>query len=120
MVIASSTVKTLTRADLSERVQADVGLPYTESSLLVDAFLEEVMHNLAVNNQMKLTGFGSFLVRPKKQRLGRNPKTGVDAVIAARRVVSFRPALTLKQRILAIVGTKKALPTKTQPLKAKG
>ncbi len=90
---------TLTRASLSEAVYREIGLSYAESSELVDAVLEQVLVALEEEDQVKISSFGSFLVRSKKERIGRNPKTGVEVPISPRRVLSFRPSNILKDEI---------------------
>lgn len=92
---------TITRADLSEAVYADVGLSRHESAQFVDLVLEEVSKALVAGEQVKLSSFGSFSVRHKKQRVGRNPKTGEEVPIMPRRVLMFRASHTLKERISA-------------------
>lgn len=91
--------KTLTRAELSAAIYQEIGLSLGESSDLVDRFFGEMIEGLSAQRHVKLSKFGTFSVRSKKQRLGRNPKTGVEAVIAPRNVVSFNPSNILKQRV---------------------
>jgi len=91
--------KTVTRADLSEAVYQKVGLSRTESSALVESVLAEICDCLATGQTVKLSSFGSFVVRDKGQRVGRNPKTGVEVPILPRRVLSFRSSQVLKARI---------------------
>lgn len=90
---------TLTRAELSNAIYQEIGLSLGESSDLVDRFFAEMIEGLAAHQSVKLSKFGTFTVRSKKQRLGRNPKTGVEAVIAPRQVISFNPSNILKQRV---------------------
>lgn len=92
-------VKTLTRADLTEAVYREIGFSYSESSELVDEVLEEVIRCLEEGNDVKLSSFGSFKVRKKQARIGRNPKTKKSAVITARSVVTFHASNMLKKRI---------------------
>jgi integration host factor subunit alpha len=92
---------TVTRADLSEAVYAEVGLSRHESAQLVDQVLEEVAKALIAGDQVKLSSFGSFAVRHKKERIGRNPKTGQEVPILPRRVLMFRASHTLKDTISA-------------------
>lgn len=87
---------TLTRAGLSEAVYREIGLSLAESSELVDAVLEQVITALEEEEAVKISSFGSFIVRSKKQRIGRNPKTGVEVPISPRKVLSFRPSNLLK------------------------
>jgi integration host factor subunit alpha len=91
--------KTVNRADLSEAVYQKVGLSRNESTSLVDLVLREITDCLERGELVKLSGFGSFVVRQKRDRVGRNPKTGEKAPIPARRVMLFKPSAVLKQRI---------------------
>jgi integration host factor subunit alpha len=91
--------QTLTRADLSEAVFRAVGLSRNESAQMVEDILEEVCAALARGETVKLSSFGTFSVRQKSQRVGRNPKTGHQVPIAPRRVLVFRPSHVLKSRI---------------------
>ena len=91
--------KTLTRAELSEIIYSEVGISKTESAEIVDQFFEEIILDLVVGKWVKLTSFGTFLVKHKGQRIGRNPKTKEEAVIEARRVTVFRASKELKRRV---------------------
>jgi integration host factor subunit alpha len=91
--------KTITRADLSEAVYQKVGLSRTESAELVERVLGEICDSLAAGETVKLSSFGSFIVRSKGERVGRNPKTGVEAPIDPRRVMVFKPSNVLKAHI---------------------
>lgn len=91
--------RTITRADLSEAVYQKVGLSRTESTSLVELVLTEISDCLARGETVKLSSFGSFVVRHKGQRIGRNPKTGVEVPIPPRRVMVFKPSNILKNRI---------------------
>jgi integration host factor subunit alpha len=93
------TGRTITRADLSEAVYQKVGLSRTESTALVELVLKEISDCLARGETVKLSSFGSFVVRHKGQRIGRNPKTGVEVPIPPRRVMVFKPSNILKCRI---------------------
>jgi len=93
------TGKTVTRADLCEAVYQKVGLSRTESSALVELVLKEITDCLERGETVKLSSFGSFVVRKKGQRIGRNPKTGTEVPISPRRVMVFKPSAILKQRI---------------------
>ena len=88
--------KTLTRADLAEAVVQKVGLPRNESQDLVELILQEISTSLASGETVKLSSFGSFGIRQKGQRVGRNPKTGQEVPITPRRVLVFRPSHVLK------------------------
>jgi integration host factor subunit alpha len=91
--------RTVTRADLSEAVYQRVGLSRTESAALVESVLGEICDRLAQGETVKLSSFGSFIVREKGQRVGRNPKTGIEVPIDPRRVMVFKPSNVLKARI---------------------
>ncbi len=91
---------TLTRAKLAESLHKQVGLSKAESSKLVESILEHMCDALAKGQNVKISGFGSFLLRDKGQRVGRNPKTGVEVPIAPRRVLTFRPSQTMRTRIM--------------------
>jgi integration host factor, alpha subunit len=93
------TGKTVTRADLSEAVYQKVGLSRTESAELVERVLAEICDCLAAGETVKLSSFGSFVVRDKGERIGRNPKTGIEVPIDPRRVMVFKPSNVLKARI---------------------
>lgn len=95
----------LTKADMAERLFDDLGLNKREAKELVEAFFEEVRGSLEVGRQVKLSGFGNFDLRDKNQRPGRNPKTGKEIPISARRVVTFRPGQKLKARVEAYAGS---------------
>ena len=95
------TGKTVTRADLCEAVYQKVGLSRTESASLVELVLKEITDCLERGETVKLSSFGSFVVRKKGQRIGRNPKTGVEVPIAPRRVLTFRASQMLRDRIVA-------------------
>jgi integration host factor subunit alpha len=91
--------KTVTRADLSEAVYQRVGLSRTESAQLVESVLGEICETLEQGETVKLSSFGSFVVREKGERIGRNPKTGVEVPIEPRRVMVFKPSNVMKARI---------------------
>lgn len=91
--------KTITRADLADAVHRDVGLPRQESAQLVEAVLELISETLVAGDSVKLSSFGSFLLREKNGRVGRNPKTGEEVPIDPRRVLVFKPSQVLKDRI---------------------
>lgn len=91
--------KTVTRADLSEAVYQSVGLSRNESADLVESVLEEISRSLVRGETVKLSSFGSFSVRQKGGRIGRNPKTGEEVPIEPRRVLVFRPSHVLKDQI---------------------
>ena len=91
----------VTRASLTEAVWREVGLPRAEAERFVEAVIETLAERLSAGEEVKIVNFGRFSVRAKGPRVGRNPKTGVPAPIAARRVVVFRPSRTLKNRVNA-------------------
>ena len=90
---------TVTRAQLTEAVYQEVGLSRNESSELIETVLEEITRSLEDGETVKISSFGSFSVRQKVQRIGRNPKTGDEVPILPRRVLVFRPSQVLKARI---------------------
>ena len=90
---------TVTRVDLAEAVYRQVGLSRKESAGLVEMVLAEITEKLALGETVKLSSFGSFLVRDKGERVGRNPKTGVEVPIMQRRVIVFKPSNVLKARM---------------------
>ena len=91
--------KTLTRMDLSEAVFREVGLSRNESADLVESVLEKICKSLVVGEQVKISSFGTFSIRQKNARVGRNPKTGQEAPIPPRRVLTFRPSHLVKDRV---------------------
>src|SRR5258708_22865941 len=93
------TRKTINRADLSNAVYQKTGLSRAESASLVELVLQEITGCLERGETVKLSSFGSFVVRKKGQRIGRNPKTGKEVPISPRRVMVFKPSAILKQRI---------------------
>jgi integration host factor subunit alpha len=93
--------KTLTRMDLSEAVFREVGLSRNESAQLVESVLRHVSDALVAGETVKISSFGTFSVRHKSARVGRNPKTGQEVPILPRRVLSFRPSHIMKQRVAA-------------------
>ncbi len=90
---------TITRADLAEAVYEEVGLSRNESADLVEAVLDEISDTLVKGENVKISSFGSFSVRQKGERIGRNPKTGVEVPIKPRKVLVFRASHVLKDRI---------------------
>jgi integration host factor subunit alpha len=94
----------LTKADMAESLFNNLGLNKKESRELVDSYFEELTASLAVGENIRLSGFGNFDLRDKVARPGRNPKTGEEIPITARRVVTFRPGQKLKVRLEAYVG----------------
>jgi len=94
----------LTKADMVERLHAEIGLNKREAKEFVEAFFEEIRMALEEGDSVKLSGFGNFVLRDKNERPGRNPKTGEEIPISARRVVTFRPGQKLKSRVEAYEG----------------
>lgn len=91
--------RTVTRAQLSEAVYQEVGLSRNESADLVEVVLDQIADHLITGDTVKISSFGSFYVRQKGRRIGRNPKTGEEVPILPRRVLVFRPSHVLKDRI---------------------
>ncbi|MBY6062944.1 integration host factor subunit alpha [Pseudidiomarina sediminum] len=89
----------LTKADMAEHLFEKFGINKRDAKQLVENFFEEIRRTLEQGEEVKLSGFGNFELRTKNQRPGRNPKTGEDIPISARRVVTFRPGQKLKQRV---------------------
>jgi integration host factor subunit alpha len=100
--------KTLTRADLAETVVLKVGLPRNESQELVELVIKVLSERLAEGEAVKLSSFGSFNIRQKGERVGRNPKTGQEVPITPRRVLVFRPSNIMKERINNGLGRRRA------------
>ena len=101
----------LTKADLAEHLFEELGLNKREAKDLVDSFFEEIRKTLERGEEVKLSGFGNFELREKKERPGRNPKTGVEVQITARRVVTFHAGEKLKGRVQAYAGTQIGTPS---------
>ncbi len=96
----------LTKADMAEKLFQELGLNKREAKDLVEIFFEEIRVALEDGHHVKLSGFGNFNLRDKNQRPGRNPKTGEEIPITARRVVTFHPGQKLKARVEAYAGTR--------------
>ena len=94
-----------TKADMAEMLFEEIGLNKREAKEMVEKFFEEVKIGLETGHQVKLSGFGNFLTRSKAERPGRNPKTGEEIPISARKVVTFRAGLKLRMRVEAYVGS---------------
>ncbi len=97
---------TLTKADIVEKLFESIGLNRKDAKELVDMFFEEIKHALEQGKTVKLSGFGSFDLRDKRERPGRNPKTGEEIPVTARRVVTFKAGQKLKGRIEVDLGRK--------------
>ena len=91
--------KTLTRQDISEALFRQIGLSKYESAQMLETVLEHISNALIDGKSVKLSSFGTFIPRQKRERIGRNPKTGVSATIDARRVISFKASKLMKERI---------------------
>jgi integration host factor subunit alpha len=91
---------TLTRADISEVLHREVGLSRADSASLVEQILRHMCQALSTGQNVKISGFGSFVLRDKGERIGRNPKTGVEVPIAPRRVLTFRASQMMRDRIV--------------------
>ncbi len=94
-------MKTVTRADVAETICKEVGLSRKDASDILDNVLDEVVQELVNGKDVKLSSFGTFSLRNKNSRIGRNPKTGVEAEISPRRVISFKPSQTMRKIINA-------------------
>jgi len=99
IVDSMRSVGTLTRADLADTINRKLGLSRAEALALVEAVLSKMGAAMEAGGNVKISGFGSFILRDKKQRIGRNPKTGVEVPITPRRVMTFRASQKLKDRI---------------------
>ncbi|HPQ96000.1 MAG: integration host factor subunit alpha [Thiothrix sp.] len=95
---------TLTKADMVEHLYEQLGLNKREAKDLVEMFFDEIRMALGRGQNVKLSGFGNFMLRDKSERPGRNPKTGEEIPVEARRVVTFRPGQKLKQRVEIYAG----------------
>ena len=95
-----SLVGTLTRADLAEALHHQVGLSRANSAKLVEQVLDHMCDSLAKGENVKISGFGTFVLRDKGERVGRNPKTGIEVPIAPRRVLTFRASQMMRDRIV--------------------
>ena len=99
--IRKPTAGTLTRADLADRVHREIGLSRADSAGVVEKILHHMCASLADGRNVKISGFGSFILRDKGERIGRNPKTGVEVPIAPRRVLTFRASQMMRDRIVS-------------------
>lgn len=90
---------TLTRADLAEKLNGKVGLSRAESARMIETILDLMCDALARGENVKISGFGTFVLRDKTARVGRNPKTGVEVPISPRRVMTFRPSQIMRDHI---------------------
>lgn len=92
-------MKTITRADVAETIYEEVGLSRKDSSDILDMVIDEIKNELVNGNDVKLSSFGTLSLRKKNSRVGRNPKTGVEAEISARTVISFKPSQNMRKAI---------------------
>lgn len=99
MPAKSDSPQTVTRQDLAEAVYREIGLSRTESSTLVESVIDHIGDSLEKGEHVKLAGFGTFSLRDKKERIGRNPKTGEEVPITSRRVLVFKPSQVLRERV---------------------
>ena len=99
--IRKPAVGTLTRADLADIVHREIGLSRADSANIVEGILGHMCGALADGQNVKISGFGSFILRDKGERIGRNPKTGVEVPIAPRRVLTFRASQIMRERIVS-------------------
>jgi len=90
---------TVTRADLAEALYREIGLSRTESAALVETVVDEIISALIKGESVKLAGFGTFSLRDKRERVGRNPKTGEEVPITSRRVLTFKPSQMMRERV---------------------
>ena len=91
--------KTWTRNDIIEQIQLEMGISISDSSKIFEEIIEEVLLSLEDGNDVKISNFGTFSVKKKKSRIGRNPKTGIEKEITARNVISFYPSKSMKIKI---------------------
>ncbi|MDE0878079.1 MAG: integration host factor subunit alpha [Sphingomonas bacterium] len=96
-----TTTGTLTRADLAETLHHQIGLSRADSASIVEQILRHMCESLSQGDNVKISGFGTFVLRDKGERVGRNPKTGVEVPIAPRRVLTFRASQMMRERIVA-------------------
>ncbi|MBQ8785011.1 MAG: integration host factor subunit alpha [Alphaproteobacteria bacterium] len=92
-------MRTVTRSDIAETLYQEVGLSRKDSGEILDMVLEEITNDLVNGNNVKISSFGTFTVRQKNTRIGRNPKTGVEAEISSRKVISFKPSQTMRSSL---------------------
>lgn len=93
--------ETLTRADIADTINRQIGLSRADAAQMVESILDHMSGALENGDNVKISGFGTFLLRDKGERVGRNPKTGVEVPITPRRVLTFRASQIMKQRIMA-------------------
>ena len=96
------TTSTLTRNEISDKLSREIGVPKQQASNILDTALNEMIESLAKEGELKLSAFGSFSVRQKNDRVGRNPKTGVEVTITPRKAISFKASSTLKGKVCTL------------------
>ena len=90
---------TLTRADIAETINRQVGLSRADASAMIDSILDHMIDAVVAGENVKISGFGTFVLRDKAQRVGRNPKTGIEVPITPRRVLTFRASQGMRQKV---------------------
>ena len=93
------TAGTLTRADIATKINQQIGLSRNESAAIVESILDYMSDALAGGQNVKISGFGTFVLRDKSERIGRNPKTGIEVPITPRRVLTFRPSQIMREQV---------------------
>lgn len=106
MAGSTANTQTVTRQDLAEAVYREIGLSRSESSTLVESVIDHIGDSLENGEHVKLAGFGTFSLRDKSERIGRNPKTGEEVPITPRRVLVFKPSQVLRERVDSALSTK--------------
>ncbi|MDP4840836.1 MAG: integration host factor subunit alpha [Alphaproteobacteria bacterium] len=97
-----ATITTLTRNEISDKLSKENGVPKQQASNILDTALNEMIESLAKEGELKLSAFGSFSVRQKRDRVGRNPKTGVEVTITPRKAISFKASSNLKGKVCTL------------------
>ncbi len=92
-------MKTITRSDIAEKIYEEIGISRKDAGDILDLMIGEIREQLIQGNDVKLSSFGTLMLRRKKPRIGRNPKTGVEATISARTVISFKPSQIMRKSI---------------------
>ncbi len=92
-------MKTITRSDIAEKIYEEIGISRKDAGDILDLMIAEIREQLIQGNDVKLSSFGTLMLRHKKPRIGRNPKTGVEATISARTVISFKPSQIMRKSI---------------------
>ncbi len=92
-------MKTITRSDIAEKIYEEIGISRKDAGDILDLMIGEIREQLIQGNDVKLSSFGTLMLRRKNPRIGRNPKTGVEATISARTVISFKPSQIMRKSI---------------------